>query len=105
MEGKGALPFYLFPLSPPKKIYLNLQFFPLALRSLLYHGSRPLLTHSLPFPWPINYDCASWVTSLLDIHCRFDFDWRSLFLSLKSWRRVWPHLMCLKLHKWTNNCF
>jgi hypothetical protein len=27
---------------------------------LLYHGSRLLLMHSLPFPWPINYNHAFW---------------------------------------------
>jgi len=44
---------------PPNKFYLNLQFFPFDLKVLLYHGSRPLLTHFIPFPWPINYNCAS----------------------------------------------
>jgi hypothetical protein len=58
MEGKGKTPFHLFPLSP-KKFYLNLHFF-LWYWSLIYHGSRPLLTHFLIFPWPTNYNCASW---------------------------------------------
>jgi hypothetical protein len=29
------------------------------LKVILYHGYRPLLTHFLPFPWPINYNHAS----------------------------------------------
>jgi hypothetical protein len=41
---------------PPKQLYLDLHFFPFDIKVLLYHSSRPLFTHSLPFPWPINYN-------------------------------------------------
>jgi hypothetical protein len=51
--------FYLFPLSP-LQILLKPSIFSFDLKVLLYHGSRPLLTHSLLFLWPINYDYASW---------------------------------------------
>jgi hypothetical protein len=44
---------------PPKQLYLDLHFLPLDIKVLLYHGPRPLFTHSLPFPWPINYACVS----------------------------------------------
>jgi hypothetical protein len=54
MEGKEKTPFHLFPF-PPQRFYWNLQFFPLTFEVLLYHGSRLLFTHFLPFPWFINY--------------------------------------------------
>jgi hypothetical protein len=49
MEGEGATPFYLFPLSF-QQILLKLSIFSFDLKVLFYHGSRPLLMHSLPFP-------------------------------------------------------
>jgi hypothetical protein len=51
---------FTFSHFPPNKFYLNLWFFPFNLKVLLYHGFRPLLTHFFPFPWPINYNRASW---------------------------------------------
>ncbi len=63
-EGKGSLfggqwkekvLFHLFPLSPQTTLFRP-SFFSFDIRVLLYHGSRLLFTHSLPFPWPINYD-------------------------------------------------
>jgi hypothetical protein len=40
--------FHLFPLSP-QPILLKPSIFPFDLKVLLYHGSRPLFTHFLPF--------------------------------------------------------
>jgi hypothetical protein len=34
---------------PPKQLYLNLHFLSFDIKVLLYHGPRPLFTHSLPF--------------------------------------------------------
>jgi hypothetical protein len=34
----------------PQQILLEPSFFSIDLKILLYHGSRPLLTHFLPFP-------------------------------------------------------
>jgi hypothetical protein len=48
MEGEGKTPFHLFPLSP-EQILLKPSIFSFDLNILLYHGSRPLLTHFLPF--------------------------------------------------------
>jgi hypothetical protein len=48
MEGEGKSPFHLFPLSP-QQILLKPSIFSFDLKVLLYHGSRPLLTHFLPF--------------------------------------------------------
>jgi hypothetical protein len=45
MEGKGEAPFQFFPL-PPQQFLLKTSFFPLI---LLYHGSKLLLMHFLPF--------------------------------------------------------
>ncbi len=33
----------------PKQLYLNLHFLSFDIKVLLYHGPRPLFTHSLPF--------------------------------------------------------
>ncbi len=65
-EGKGSLLggqwkekekvlFHLFSLSPQATL-LRPSFFSFDIKVLLYHGLRPLFMHSLPFPWPINYD-------------------------------------------------
>jgi hypothetical protein len=48
MERRGATPFYFFSLSP-QQILLKPLIFSFDLKVLLYHGSRPLFTHSLPF--------------------------------------------------------
>jgi hypothetical protein len=45
MEGEKKTPFQFFPF-PPQQILLKTSFFPLI---LLYHGSKLLLTHFLPF--------------------------------------------------------
>jgi hypothetical protein len=44
---------HLFPLFP-RAILLRPLSFSFDIKVLLYHGSRPLFTHFLPFPWPIN---------------------------------------------------
>ncbi len=44
---------------PPKQLHLDLHFLSFDIKVLLYHGPRPLFTHSFPFPWPINYDRIS----------------------------------------------
>jgi hypothetical protein len=49
MEGEGKTPFHLFPLSP-QQILFKLSIFSFDLKVVLYYGSRPLLTHFLPFP-------------------------------------------------------
>jgi hypothetical protein len=49
MEGERATPFYLFSFSP-QQILFKPSIFSFDLKDLLYHGSRPLLTHSLLFP-------------------------------------------------------
>jgi hypothetical protein len=61
MEGKGEgflldgqwkekkkVLFHLFPFSP-QATSLRPLFFSFDIKVLLYHGSRPLFTHSLPF--------------------------------------------------------
>ncbi len=58
MEGEGKTPFHFFPLSP-QQILLKPTIFSFDLKVLLYFGSRPLFTNFLPFPWFINYNCAS----------------------------------------------
>jgi hypothetical protein len=54
-KDKENVLFHLFPLSP-QAILLRLSFFSFDIKVLLYHGSRLLFTHFLPFPWPINYN-------------------------------------------------
>jgi hypothetical protein len=54
-KEKEKVFFYLFLLSPQSTL-LRPSFFTFDINVLLYHGPRPLFTHSLPFPWPINYD-------------------------------------------------
>jgi len=44
---------------PPKQLHLDLHFLSFDIKVLLYHGPRPLFTHALPFPWPMNYDHIS----------------------------------------------
>ncbi len=44
---------------PPKQLHLDLHFLSFDIKVLLYHGPRPLFTHSFPFFWPINYDRIS----------------------------------------------
>jgi hypothetical protein len=58
---------------PPKQLHLNLHFLSFDIKVLLYHGPRPLFTHALPFPWPINYDHISWCHNYPHLHYRFDF--------------------------------
>ncbi len=67
---KEKVLFHLFSLSPqreregsfpplltfPQATLLKPSFFSFDIKVLLYHGFRPLFTHSLPFPRPINYD-------------------------------------------------
>jgi len=48
-------PLFIFPPTNFTQTFI----FSFDFKLLLYHGSRPLLTHFLPFPWPINYDRAS----------------------------------------------
>ncbi len=48
MEGEGKIPFHLFPLSP-QPILLKPSIFPFDLKLLLYHGTKLILTHFLPF--------------------------------------------------------
>jgi hypothetical protein len=57
-KEKEKVLFYLFHF-PPKQLYLNPHFLSFEIKFLFYHGPRPLFTHSLPFPWPINYDHVS----------------------------------------------
>ncbi len=106
MEGERKTPFHLFPLSP-QQILLRRSIFPFDLKVLLYHGSRPLLTHFLRFPWSINYNyafqCNKSSTPSLSI-----WFWLRIwlfFLSLKLWRHTWSHLMNPKLHKRMKNRF
>jgi hypothetical protein len=54
-KEKEKVLFHLFPFSP-QAIYVDLCFFSFDIKVLLYHGSTPLFTHFLPFPWPVNYD-------------------------------------------------
>jgi hypothetical protein len=54
-KKKEKVPFHLFPFSP-QAILLRPSCFSFDIKVLLYHGSRPLFTHFLPFPWPINYN-------------------------------------------------
>jgi hypothetical protein len=54
---KEKVLFHLLPLSPQATL-LKPSCFSFDIKVLLYHGSRPLFTHFLPFPWPINCDCA-----------------------------------------------
>jgi hypothetical protein len=54
-KEKEKVFFYLFPLSP-QATSLRLSLLSFDIKVLLYHGPTPLFTHSLPFPWPINYD-------------------------------------------------
>jgi len=58
---------------PPKQLHLNLHFLSFDIKVLLYHGPRPLFTHAIPFPWPINYDHISWCHNYPHLHYRFDF--------------------------------
>jgi hypothetical protein len=53
MEGKGSIS--PFPTFPQTTLFKPLCF-SFDIKILLYHGSRPLFTHFLLFPWPINYD-------------------------------------------------
>jgi hypothetical protein len=85
---------------PPKRLYLNLRVFSFDIKVLLYHGSRPLFTHFLPFPWPINYDRTFWCHKSFTHSLLIQFGWRSLLFSLKLWHRIWLHLIGLKLSKW-----
>jgi hypothetical protein len=62
----------------PLTILLKLSIFPFDLKVLLYHGSRPLLTHFLAFPWSINYDCAC--------QCNKSF---TPSLSIWFWLKIW----------------
>jgi hypothetical protein len=56
MEGEREGYLSPFPTFPLKQLYLNLCFFSFDIEVLLYHGSRPLFMHFLPFPWLVNYD-------------------------------------------------
>jgi len=57
-KEKDKVFFYLFPLSP-KQLYLDFHVLSFDIKVLLYHGPRPLFSHSLPFLWPINYNRVS----------------------------------------------
>jgi hypothetical protein len=48
-KEKEKVFFHFFPLSPQATL-LRPSFFSFDIKVLLYHGSRPLFTHSLPFP-------------------------------------------------------
>jgi hypothetical protein len=52
-KEKEKVLFHLFPLFP-QVILLRPLSFSFDIKVLLYHGSKPLFTHFLPFPWPIN---------------------------------------------------
>jgi hypothetical protein len=88
---------------PLNFFYLNF-FFPIDLKVLLYHGSRPLLTPFLPFFLPINYNHAYWCNKFLAHSLSIGFWLNFFFLSLNSWRCVWPHLTGFKSHKWMKSC-
>jgi hypothetical protein len=57
MEGEGEVFFHFFPLFPQTTLLRPLSF-SFDIKVLLYHGSKSLFTHFLPFPWPINCDRA-----------------------------------------------
>jgi hypothetical protein len=96
-EGEGSFsPLLIFP----QTTLLRPSFFSFDIKVLLYHGSRPLFMHSFLFPWPINHDCVFWCRKSPTHSLPIQFDWRSLFFSLKLWCRVWPRLTGLKLCKW-----
>jgi hypothetical protein len=59
MEEKNKRTFSPLPIFA-QQILLKPSFFHLILSFYFYHGSKLLLTHFLPFPWPINYNHASW---------------------------------------------
>jgi len=54
-ERSSFSPLFIFPPTNFTQTFI----FSFDLKLLFYHGSRPLLMHFLPFPWPINYDYAS----------------------------------------------
>jgi hypothetical protein len=56
-EEKQKVLFHLFPLFPKVTLFKP-SFFSFDIKVLLFHGFRPLFAHSLPFPWPINYNCV-----------------------------------------------
>jgi hypothetical protein len=66
---------------------------------LLYHNFRPLFTHSLFFPWPINYDHAFRCHKSPTHSLSTQFGKRSFHFCLKLWRCVWPRFIGLKLCK------
>ncbi len=83
----------------PKQLRLDLHFLSFTIKVLLYHGPRPLFTHSLAFPWPINYDCISWCHKSPNLHCRFDF---VEDLSLFPWNYGVVHCHILRALNRTN---
>jgi hypothetical protein len=94
--------FSLLP-TVPQQILLKPSIFSFDLKVLLYHGSGLLLMHSLPFPWPINYNSAYWCNKF-STHSLLIWFWLKIFfISLKSWHCIWPHVTGLKLHKWMKN--
>jgi hypothetical protein len=52
-KEKDKVFFHLFPLFP-QLILLKPSSFSFDIKVLFYHGSRPLFTHFLPFPWLTN---------------------------------------------------
>jgi hypothetical protein len=67
----------------PNKFELNLHFFSFDFKVLFSNGSRPLLMHFLSFPWPINYNHASWCNNS-STHSLLIWFWVNIsFLSLE----------------------
>ncbi len=88
---------------PPKQLHLDLHFFSFNIKVLLYHGPRPLFTHSFPFPWPINYDRIFWCYKSPPPSLSIWFCWRFFLSSLKLWCRTLSHLTGPKPHKRMKN--
>ncbi len=105
MEGEGEVsllgdqwnvkekPFSPLPTFPPTNS-LKPSIFSVDLEVWLYHGPMSLPTPFLPFPWSINYECASRHTKSFTPSSliRFCLKIWFFFLSLKSWRRAWSHI-------------
>ncbi len=104
MEGKGEAPFHLFTFSHfPIRNFTSTFIFFLWSRGFTLPCSRPLFIHFLPFPWPINYNCASRCKKSF-IHSLSIWFWLKIFFSfLEIMVSHMATFTGFKLHKWMKN--
>jgi hypothetical protein len=96
LKGEGETSFSHLFTFPPNKFYLNL-FFSIDLKVLFYHGSISLFIPFFPFPWPTNYNHASWCNKS-STHSSLIWFWLEIFFLSLNHGVMYDHVLWASSH-------